>query len=53
MARAAGELCGRAGTADIIDASVVLCARSHGYHAVTGDPRDLTGLDGTLPIVIV
>ncbi|MFN2495764.1 MAG: hypothetical protein ABR608_07640 [Pseudonocardiaceae bacterium] len=53
MARAAGELCGRTGTADVIDASVVLCARSHGYHAVTSDPRDLTGLDGALPVVIV
>ena len=53
MARAAGELCGRTGTADVIDASVVLCARSHGYHVVTSDPRDLATLDGTLPIVIV
>ncbi len=53
VARAAGELCGRTGVADVIDASVVLCSRSHGYHVVTSDPRDLAGLDGTLPIVIV
>jgi hypothetical protein len=53
VARAAGELCDRTGTADIIDASVVLCARSHGYHTVTSDPRDLAALDGTLLIVIV
>ncbi len=52
-ARAAGELCGRTGTADVIDASVVLCARSHGHHVVTSDPRDLEDLDGTLSIVIV
>ena len=39
--------------AAVIDASVVLCARSHGYHAVTSDPRDLIGLDGALPVVIV
>ncbi|MGH4009956.1 MAG: hypothetical protein ACRDTH_17690 [Pseudonocardiaceae bacterium] len=53
VARAAGELCGRTGVADVIDASVVLRARSHGHHVVTSDPRDLAGLDGTLPIVIV
>ena len=53
VARASGELCGRTGTADVIDASVVLCARSHGYHAVTSDPRDLAALDRTLPVVIV
>lgn len=53
VARAAGELCGRAGVADVIDASVVLCARSHGHHVVTTDPHDLARLDSTLPIVIV
>ena len=29
-ARSAGQLCGRAGTADVIDASVALCARARG-----------------------
>lgn len=53
VARAAGELCGRTGSADVIDASVVLCARSHGHHVVTSDPGDLAGLDATLPIVII
>lgn len=53
VARAAGELCGRTGTADVIDVSVVLCARSHGHHAVTSDPHDLAALDSTLPLVIV
>ncbi|MGQ0772922.1 MAG: PIN domain-containing protein [Pseudonocardiales bacterium] len=53
VARTAGELCGRTGTTDVIDASVVLCARSHGYHAVTSDPGDLIRLDGTVPLVIV
>ncbi|MGQ0773946.1 MAG: hypothetical protein ACT4NY_05940, partial [Pseudonocardiales bacterium] len=53
VARTAGELCGRTGTTDVIDASVVLCARSHGYHAVTSDPGDLAHLDDTVPLVIV
>lgn len=53
MARAAGELCGRTGIADVIDASVVLCARQHGHHVVTSDPRDLARLDATLRIVMV
>ncbi|MGH3832503.1 MAG: hypothetical protein ACRDRS_19020 [Pseudonocardiaceae bacterium] len=53
VARAAGELCGRTGVADVIDASVVLCARSHGHHVVTTDPHDLARLDGDLPIIIV
>jgi hypothetical protein len=33
-ARAAGELCGRAGTADVVDASVVLCAGAKLPHLV-------------------
>ena len=53
LARAAGELCGRTGMADVIDASVVLCARIHGHHVVTSDPSDLEALDGTVPLVIV
>ncbi|GAC1333698.1 MAG: hypothetical protein NVSMB17_14440 [Candidatus Dormibacteria bacterium] len=45
-ARAAGALCGRTGTSDVIDASVVLCARRQGNAAVvTGDPVDLARLD--------
>ena len=44
-ARAAGELCGRRGTSDVIDASIVILAReTHGFIA-TGDPDDLRHLD--------
>lgn len=53
VARAAGELCARTGVPDVIDASVVLCARSHRHHVVTSGPRDLARLDATLPFVIV
>lgn len=51
-ARAAGEICGRAGTSDLIDASVVLCAREHGHAAVTSDPGDLGRLDPSLPLIV-
>ncbi len=48
LARASGLLCGRAGTADIVDASVALvtAARSHSGPAalVTSDPTDLRHL---------
>jgi hypothetical protein len=52
LARAAGTLCGQAGTADIVDASVALvaAARSLGGPAalVTSDPTDLQHLIQTL-----
>jgi predicted nucleic acid-binding protein len=51
LARACGELCGATGTADIIDASVVILARQRGDHIVTSDQRDLRRLDPTCPII--
>jgi predicted nucleic acid-binding protein len=51
LARACGELCGATGTADIIDASVVILARQHGDHIVTSDQRDLRRLDPSCPII--
>ena len=50
VARAAGELCGLAGTADVIDASVVLTARKGRDSILTSDPDDLRKLDATLMI---
>ena len=44
-ARAAGQLCGRTGTHDVIDASVVLCARRRGHTIMTSDEGDLRRLD--------
>lgn len=49
-ARAAGVLCGRSGTADIVDASVVLLARRHRAPVVTSDPDDLARIDPTLTL---
>ena len=50
-ARAAGQLCGIAKTRDVIDASVVLCARARRQAVVSSDPDDLVHLDPTLAVV--
>jgi len=50
-ARAAGQLCGACGTSDVIDASVVLCAREHGHRILTADPADIAALDPAAAIV--
>jgi predicted nucleic acid-binding protein len=52
-ARAAGQLCGVAGTLDVIDASVVLCARERGHGVLTSDVDDLERLDASLRYVRV
>ena len=52
-ARAAGQLCGVTGTADVIDASVVLCARARGHGVMTSDVDDLRRLDAELRLVRV
>jgi hypothetical protein len=52
-ARAAGVLCGRTATSDVIDASVVLCAREYGDLVLTSDPGDLRRLDADLRIADV
>ena len=50
-ARAAGVLCGTAGTTDVIDASVVLIARRYDATVVSSDRSDLEVLDPTIAIV--
>lgn len=50
LAEAAGVLCGRAGTSDVIDASVVLVARRERAVVVTSDVDDLRRLEPTLPL---
>lgn len=53
VARGAGMLCGRSGTSDVIDASVVFCARQNGGRVMTSDPEDLRRLLPSLTIVEV
>ena len=50
LAEAAGILCGRADTSDVIDASVVLIARRERASIVTSDTADLRQLDPTATI---
>lgn len=52
-AREAGQLCGARRTSDVIDASVVLCAREHGHTVVTSDPDGLERLDPKLSLIVV
>ena len=53
MAKAAGELCRLTGTADVIDASVVVTARRMGGTVLTSDPGDLARLDPGLRLIPV
>lgn len=50
-ARAAGVLCGEAGTSDVVDATVVLAARRHRATVVSSDRADLELLDPALALV--
>jgi hypothetical protein len=44
LAHRVGELCGRAGTSDVVDATVALVASRFGDDIVTGDPKDIRHL---------
>ncbi len=48
-----GLLLGRRGGSDVVDASVVLCARIHGQGVVTSDPDDLRRLDPDLQLEVI
>jgi hypothetical protein len=50
LAEAVGTLCARAGTSDVVDASVVLAARRERATVLTSDVRDIARLDPTLPV---
>jgi predicted nucleic acid-binding protein len=52
-AREAGQLCGATGTSDIIDASVVLCAKRRGHKIATSDPDDLRRLDPSISLEVL
>jgi hypothetical protein len=49
-ARAAGQLLGVAGGSDVVDASVVLCARKRGQKVMSSDADDLHALDPKLDV---
>jgi len=50
MARAVGVLLGLRGTSDVVDASVVICARLHRQPAITADHEDLRRLDAKVEL---
>lgn len=50
-ARAAGQLCAATATSDVVDASVVLLARSVDGVTVTSDPGDLRRLDPRIELI--
>lgn len=50
-ARAVGAVCGHTGVDDVVDVSVVLCARERGDTIVTSDPADLRDIDGKASLV--
>jgi hypothetical protein len=52
-ARAAGQLCGLRGTTDVIDASVVLCARARRHRVATSDPEDMRRLDPKIELIVI
>lgn len=51
QARRVGEICRRTGTSDIVDASVIVCAKARGHEVVTSDPDDLAAIDPDVPLV--
>jgi predicted nucleic acid-binding protein len=52
-ATSVGRLLAASGTADVVDAHVVVCARRAGQRIVTSDGEDLRGLDPAADIVAI
>lgn len=48
-----GRMLARAGTSDVVDAHVVLCAERQGYTIVTTDPDDISRLGSVARVVAV
>jgi predicted nucleic acid-binding protein len=52
-ATAVGLLLSRTGTADVVDAHVVVCARRAGQAVITSDPGDLRRIAPELPLFVL
>ncbi len=52
-ATSVGRLLAASGTADIVDAHVVICARRAQQQVATSDPDDLRRLDPSLPLFVL
>jgi hypothetical protein len=53
VAQVVGMLLGARGADDVVDASVVVCARRYRQPVVTSDPQDLRRLDSRLALEVV
>jgi hypothetical protein len=53
IAQVVGVLLGARGADDVVDASVVVCARRYRQPVVTGDPQDLRRLDPRLLVEVL
>jgi hypothetical protein len=51
VAKLAGAYCGRAGTDDVVDATVIVAARQHQAKIVTSDRGDLERLDPGIQVI--
>jgi PIN domain nuclease of toxin-antitoxin system len=51
VALAVGKLCAETGARDVVDVSVVVCARQRGHSVVTSDPEDLSRIDPQLRLL--
>ena len=49
-ALAVGKLCAETGAWDVVDVSVVVCARDRGHQVVTSDPGDMRAIAPGLPL---
>jgi predicted nucleic acid-binding protein len=50
-ARTIGVLCGRVSVSDVVDVSVIVCARERGHAVVTSDPEDLRAIDPKITLL--
>jgi hypothetical protein len=46
-----GRMCAASGASDVVDVSVVVCARERGQPVVTSDPGDLAAIDSDLTVL--
>ncbi|HET9256693.1 MAG TPA: PIN domain-containing protein [Pseudonocardiaceae bacterium] len=53
QAQLIGALCGKTGTVDVVDISVVLCARRRGQVIITSDPDDLRRVDSAITLITI
>jgi hypothetical protein len=50
-ARLVGVICGQVGVADVVDVSIIVCARERGHAVVTSDPDDLRAIDPKIELL--